>query len=136
MMTPKRMMTAKEMVEIMLAYERGEQIEISDKTGKWYESREPLWNWEEYNYRVKPKTRYVPFETAEEFLKAQRLHGNSVYISGKRYTLRASVDCSDHVIITKDDNKGGYYEGSFGQLFYYGWKFADGTPCGKEVIYE
>lgn len=89
------MKTTKEIIEVMQAYEKGEQIQvknIADNT-KWEEIEFSGWNWIYYDYRVKPKPKYVPFDTAEEFLAAQRKHSFLVnkigsgrhyaYINGK-----------------------------------------------------
>lgn len=55
----KKMMmtkTTKEMIEVMQAYERGEQIQFLEYGGvKWEDCvGEPYWNWGKYDYRVKP----------------------------------------------------------------------------------
>ena len=72
-------MTTKEMIEVMQAYDRGEQIERRDRCGNnWFLAPVPSWDWVQYEYRVKPKPKYVPFETAEEFLTAQRKKGRFV----------------------------------------------------------
>ena len=49
-------MTTKEKIEVMQAYERGEEIEIKEN-GKedWSEAKFPLWVWDKFEYRVKPK---------------------------------------------------------------------------------
>ena len=49
-------MTTEEMIEVMQAYVRGEAIEVSDR-GKndWSEIKHPLWDWNSFEYRVKPK---------------------------------------------------------------------------------
>ena len=70
-----------EMIEVMQAYKNGEQIEFcyTDEVIKvWEDTGKPLWNWGDTDYRVKPKPKYVPFETAEDFLEAQNLHGQVI----------------------------------------------------------
>ena len=49
------MKTTKEKIEIMQAYERGEQIQIYGAIpNKWTDMNiEPLWDWKNFNYRVK-----------------------------------------------------------------------------------
>ena len=66
------MKTTKEMIEVMQAYDRGEQIQLLDRLGNWVDIDMPEWSWGLRDYRVKPKKKYVPFETAEEFITAQR----------------------------------------------------------------
>ena len=72
------MKTTKEKIEIMQAYDRGEQIQISYDNNVWEDVKSPGFNWVNYDYRVKPKPKYVPFETAEQFLEAQEKHGQAV----------------------------------------------------------
>jgi len=48
-------MTTEEMIEVMQAYVRGEAIEVSDKgASNWSEIKYPLWDWNIFEYRVKP----------------------------------------------------------------------------------
>ena len=51
-------MNTDEMIAVMQAYARGEAIEVSDKgAGNWSEIKYPLWDWNSFEYRVKPKNR-------------------------------------------------------------------------------
>ena len=126
------MKTTKEMIEVMQAYDRGEQIQILDINGIWEDKEYPYWNWTKCDYRVKPKKNFVPFETAEEFLAAQRKHGENVrckiddelyhsYINNRAEAVLVSHYGHTGTIITNIVNMFDKYE------------FADGTPCGKEV---
>lgn len=51
------MKTTREKIEVMEAYERGEQIEYKpfqwDKG--WRIESDPNWNWSQFDYRIKPK---------------------------------------------------------------------------------
>ena len=136
------MKTTKEMIEVMQAYLRGEEIEYRCGYKDWLECRVPIWNWNNFDYRVKPKqktktktktkTKYLPFETVGEFLEAQREHGAIIKMIDDDRLLSAFVrhDGSVLFVLPKSicekllinvDNLFGKYE------------FADGTPCGKEV---
>ena len=50
-------MTTQEMIEVMQAYERGEEIEkcLVDCEDRWVPATSPSWNWAQTSYRVKPK---------------------------------------------------------------------------------
>ena len=120
------MKTTKEMIEVMQAFEIGEQIEIMNKFGEWIYIDKPIWNWAIFDYRVKPKPKYVPFETAEEFLEAQREHGIETS-TGEQLFIN-----SDNRVYVKDDYRARSGKCSFEYLFNK-FKFVDGTPCGKEV---
>ena len=126
------MKTTKEMIEVMQAYDRGEQIQILDISGIWEDRECPFWNWSSCDYRVKPKKSYVPFDTAEEFLAAQREHGEKVrcklddelyhaYINNRAETILVSHCGRTCSIMTNIVD------------MYDKYDFSDGTPCGKEV---
>ena len=134
------MKTTKEMIEVMQAYLRGEKIEYRYGNTDWLECRVPIWNWNSIEYRVKPrqktkaktKTKFLPFETVDEFLAAQREHGAIIKMIDDDRLLSAFVrhDGSVLFVLPKSicekllinvDNLFGKYE------------FADGTPCGKEI---
>ena len=120
------------MIEVMQAYESGEQIEFMGCSRKWKDTTDPIWDWVRYDYRIKPKPKYVPFDTPEEFLAAQRKHGETVrckiddelyhvYVNNSSETILVSHYGHTGSIITNIVNLFGKYE------------FSDGTPCGKEV---
>ena len=130
------MKTTKEMADIMLAFEKGEQIEKKYvrkwfDNEKWYDAPTPKWDWINYDYRVKPKPKYVPFDTPDEFLEAQRVHGEVL------------VDKKNGVKMTTYVNKNGIV--ACAKFFSNTWmvsslqnilrdyRFKDGTPCGKII---
>lgn len=129
------MKTTKEMIEVMQAYENGEQIQILDINGIWEDKEYPYWNWAKCDYRVKPK--FVPFETAEEFLAAQREHGDGLISTYFVEPLKLNdiyINADGIVLIRTKDACGADFD-YFGDLkdLFEKFKFADGTPCGKEV---
>ena len=125
------MKTTKEMIEVMQAYDRGEQIQLSKKDGNWICTKNPNWDWLNFDYRVKPKTRYVPFDTPEEFLTAYRKHGEFIENKETGKKMNAYVDKNGIVILSTALNCTYTFE-SLVTLFGC-YKFSDGTPCGKEV---
>jgi hypothetical protein len=51
-------MTPKEMIEVISAFERGEQIEYQpniNSNGDWMPNPNPKWSFAHYNYRTAPK---------------------------------------------------------------------------------
>ena len=126
------MKTTKEMIEVMQAYESGEQIEsiCKIKNALWYECNNPIWNWDEFDYRVKPKKSYVPFDTAEEFLAAQRKHSKTIRRKEDNYLFRSYVnECGDIALVGATDHSLIENMDHIHERF----EFADGTPCGKEI---
>ena len=132
------MKTIKEMIDVMKAYERGEQIEcFNDYYKQWKDVDSPIWDWLHNEYRVKPKKSYVPFDTAEEFLDAQREHGDgliSIDDNGvvKAHDISISPDGSVYEHGENQWTSTCEYIGDLKDLFE-DFKMADGTPCGKEV---
>ena len=126
-------MTTKEMIEVMQAYERGEQIEYREKKdSEWLPLfHDPYWNLSNFDYRVKPTHR--PYKNAAEFLAAQKEHGMNIRLNGHNYygfplyitdTL-IGIQClrSDGSVVSVAK----LYEDL---LREYTWQ--DGTPCGVE----
>ena len=53
-------MTLRQKIEVMEAFERGEEIEQCERLfDNWYASPLPSWNWKEFDYRIKPKPKQV-----------------------------------------------------------------------------
>ena len=128
------MKTIKEMIDVMQAYDRGEQIEVNYlyvNKDYWIACGTPIWDWNNFDYRVKPKKSYVPFETAEEFLTAYRKHGEFIENKESGEKMNAYVDKNGIVILSTALNCTYTFE-NIRTLFGY-YKFSDGTPCGKEV---
>ena len=124
------MKKTKEMIEVMQAYDRGEQIQLLNRLGIWVDIDMPEWSWGLRDYRVKPKKKYIPFDTAEEFFAAQRKHGRDIIACGELYA-NSYIDCYCNVFL---------YKGSEANIFTFNLEtlfenctFADGAPCGKEV---
>ena len=128
------MKTTKEKIEVMQAYDRGEQIEVHylyDHKDYWISCSTPVWDWNNFDYRVKPKKSYVPFHTPEEFLTAYRKHGEFIENKETGEKMNAYVDKNGIVILSTALNCTYTFE-SLVTLFGC-YKFSDGTPCGKEV---
>ena len=84
-------MTLREKIEVMEAFERGEEIEHRDRLNNmWFASNFPAWNWKEFEYRIKPKPKkvvviekwlcknitwdtYFVFEASKEHLEATKI---------------------------------------------------------------
>ena len=124
------MKTTKEMIEVMQAYDRGEQIEAF-YNGVWVDIYIPEWSWGVRDYRVKPKKSYVPFDKPEEFLTAYRKHGEFIENKESGEKMNAYVDKNGIVILSTALNCTYTFENL--RTLFVCYKFSDGTPCGKEV---
>jgi hypothetical protein len=67
------MKTTKEKIEIMQAFEDGEKIQIWDRLIGWNDVALPKWQWNNCDYRIKPKPQPRPI-TFEEFLDDKPTH--------------------------------------------------------------
>ena len=128
------MKTTKEMIEVMQAYLRGEQIEFcyNNENIKVWENTdgEPMWNWADTDYRIKPKPKYVPFETPEEVIEAQGKHGSYIKCIEDGVQFNSYVNYMGYILLDDDKNNIAY---SHINILYKRFVFTDGTPCGKEV---
>ena len=89
-------MTTKEMIEVMQAYDRGEEIEIKEKGNEkedWREVKCPFWVWENFKLRVKPKEKQPKFKVGDVLVhlekEGQPLYRGDIYrvVSiGEKYT--------------------------------------------------
>lgn len=56
-----------ECIKVMQAYVEGKQIQYVDsETEDWADIESPIWNWDTYDYRIKPEPKYRPFNDADE----------------------------------------------------------------------
>ena len=132
-------MTTKEMIEVMQAYERGEQIEYRVKAfmrdDEWIlmDFEEPEWDFTEYDFRVKPKPDYRPYKNSQEFLQAQKEHGMNIRLNGCNY-YRLTLYITDNLIgvqCPRSDGSVVSIDVSYKDLLRdYTWQ--DRTPCGIE----
>ena len=94
----------------------------------WHDIKNPIWDWFNFDYRVKPdppKKKLIPYESAEEFLQAMKEHGWFIISRyGGNYFSVSSI--SDSVVWLQE------YNHPYSELAK-DWLFADGTPCGKEI---
>lgn len=75
-------MTLREKIEVMEAFERGEEIEFDYCGGNnWSIDRKPKWDFSIYDYRIKPKPKQTV--TIEKWL-VKSLLGNYFEITGEK----------------------------------------------------
>lgn len=128
-------MKTKEMIDVMQAYERGEQIEYRKRLCSCVEdwvllkTDNPFWDWHIFEYRVKSKPKYMPYKDAKEFLNAQKEHGPYIRY-GCTYEIPIRVtDASIYTTIIDSDNVFKSYGIDYKTLLT-GYSWADRTPCG------
>jgi hypothetical protein len=122
---------AKEMLPIIQAHAEGKTIQsryIKGDTSLWYDNEDPSFD-DDFEYRVKPESKYRPFKDAEECWQEMQNHQPFGFMKFK-------------------DTESGYYMltsiargvgvGINDSLFSYDrvfddYTFADGTPFGIKV---
>ena len=123
------MKTTKEKIEVMQAYLDGKKIECGNDFGIWWTPVMPTFDWAHFDYRVKDR-KLVPFDTAKEFLEAQIEHGDVIRRKKDGNLSNSFVSNTGDVVLL---DKGSVILISIGNMCGK-YEFADGTPCGKEVI--
>lgn len=114
-------MNTETMIEVMQAYTRGEIIQICDiqgdeeSLGDWEDIKEPSWNWDYFNYRVKPKK--PKFEDTDLMIwklsEAEPLHPKNDFYQSSYIKERDDKDVNNYVHF--DD-----------VLWYWEFKMSDG----------
>lgn len=125
---------AKIAAQIMLDYANGGELQNwSDVLDKYVSAPFATFNWcdKVKQYRIKPKSEYVPFETAEECLEEMYKHepfGKIFSNSNYEYQI---ICVAPNKIFLSGEVKGSPF--TFKEAFKR-FKFWPETPFGKEII--
>lgn len=119
-------MTIPEMINVMKACEEGKTIQCSYRgENAWIGAANPIWDWDKYDYRIKPEPKYVPYDNISEVDKDKWIKSKSNDILSRIMALDARD--SDSSVELRH-----YGWCSLKELFEY-YTYEDGTPCGKKV---
>jgi len=114
-------MTHEQMIEVIQAHKEGKKIEFkTEGLNGWQPASTPTWNFSNYNYRVKPEDKYVPFTFATNLV-------------GK--VVKHSGTLTEMLIIRKENQ--GVLLGNYNHITPYkelldSYTFLDNTPCGNK----
>ena len=124
-MTKETIKSVQDKINVMQAFIEGKEIEFRHiSLYDWTDSKNPLWQWGIYEYRVKQKN-YRPFETIDEVFDAMKLHGGILcFDKSKRNQYCLSIN-------TRQVFVNGYAV-SFDELLEK-YLFKDNTPFGVEI---
>lgn len=116
-------MTYDEMIAVLQAAKEGKKIQfkLRQESVREYEDTFPIWNFDGFDYRVKPEQKLRPYANAEEFLAAMKEHGPYL-LRDCTYFMPILVD--NDGVIDKDDFT------DYEEMVEYTWQ--DGHPCGIE----
>ena len=119
---------ARQAAEVMMAYAECKEIELNGRSScgcqMWEETSDPTFNWYDFMYRTKTKSKYRPFKTKEEcwneMLKHQPFGWVKEISSEMLYLINGISDMS--IVIMEDIS-------SFKEAMNI-YEFKDGAPFG------
>ena len=120
----------KEILPILVAFAEGKAIEsrcIKGDKSLWYDDEDPSFD-NDFEYRIKPESKYRPFKGAEECWQEMLKHQPFGVVKDKyfsNYQTHRAFTC----LITNGCDFGGYEDETFESCFK-NLLFADGTPFG------
>ena len=125
---------AKELLSIIQAYAEGKTIQFLDG-GKWADVYETDFYQSPDKYRIKPESKYRPFETKEECWEEMHNHSDFGWIKSKSDGRKVfigsisgeSTSDNPYTMLTLDVVN--YMEHS-GKYIFENYTFIDGTPFG------
>lgn len=115
-----------ECIKVMQAYVEGKQIQYVDsETEDWADIESPIWNWDTYDYRIKPELEYRPFKDADECWQEMLKHEPFGWLREKKRNVRTQIG-----FIHTEGIQGTSGGSSNYKAFFDCFSFADGAPFG------
>ena len=114
----------KEAAKVMEAYANGKKIQYLNDDNEWIDAPNPLFDWDNCVYRIKPQPKYRPFKSQEECREEMHKHPDFGWIIAKdsKIMYHIYVIGIGHVLI--DSISISFHE-TFAE-----YEFTDGTPFG------
>ena len=129
-------MTIKEIrdaAKVMEAYANGKKIQYLNDDNEWIDAPNPLFDWDNCVYRIKPEDTYRPFETKEECWNEMLKHQPFGWVKSKKSERLFSIgsvfwdnNFNDVFLTFACNEMLSYCSKSMIKDF----TFADGTPFG------
>ena len=117
----------REAAKVMEAYANGKKIQYLNDDNEWIDAPNPLFDWDNCVYRIKPEDTYRPFETQEECWHEMHKHADFGYIKNiVRNEIVQIMRISDEVLNVLDYTISPY---AF-ELAFQTFVFTDGEPFG------
>lgn len=123
----------REAAKVMEAYANGKKIQYLNDDNEWIDASNPLFDWDNCVYRIKPEDTYRPFETKEECWQEMLKHNEFGWVKSK------TRDANKHISNIEKDIEGNvwFVAASFSGIEKYSPKqmldyfvFMDGEPFG------
>ena len=114
----------REAAKVMEAYANGKKIQYLNDDNEWIDAPNPLFDWDNCVYRIKPEDTYRPFETQEECWNEMHKHPNFGWVKEKASEIIYNISGISKlgIVILEDIS-------SFKEAFDI-YQFEDGTPFG------
>lgn len=140
----EKKMTTEEKVKVMTAYTEGKQIQIYNFSNKTWEdiNHEPVWDWDNCLYRVKPETSYRPYQNDEEMLedikkRAETIQHplfSNIWLKIKHTNSKSMIIGYNATGIDLYNYNSSKASESFSwAAAYYNFTYLDGSPFGKKA---
>ena len=116
-----------EHIKVLQAFVDGKAIEerrISFDHTEWVDNNNPEWRWDKFDYRIKPESKYRPFNNARECWEEMQKHQPFGWISNGELLFNI-ISIGEGITIHNSISNCGYSFKSAVSL-----TFADGTPFG------
>ena len=128
----------REAAKVMEAYANGKKIQYLNDDNEWIDAPNPLFDWGNCVYRIKPESQYRPFKTQEECWNEMLKHQPFGWLKEKANKKEIAhigriFDVPNDTLITLSMDEGRNLSSSY---FFRTYTFVDGTPFGiKEEWY-
>lgn len=121
----------KNAVKVMEAYANGKKIQYLSNNNKWIDTHNPIFDWYNCVYRIKPEPIYRPFKNQEECWNEMHKHPNFGWIKGNvtgEYKQIVRIyNYNAELIFNIGYNGSADYSP---EMMFSSYTFADGTPFG------
>ena len=114
----------REAAKVMEAYTNGKKIQYLNDDNEWIDAPNPLFDWDNCVYRIKPESQYRPFKSQEECWQEMHKHPDFGWVIRSGVYLNISGVYCD-TIYTLEDSNGIHFDYAFLEL-----TFTDGAPFG------
>lgn len=145
-------MTTKEKIKVMQAFIDGKQIQCMPKNGTdWHNVivPDPTWDWERWDFRVKPELEYISYKNTDEMVKdylerfgivRTNYEMPSIWVAIKNLSKNENITVDAKRMIISFGNEsilmangvGGVDTWRMDELFKF-CTYLDGSPVGKLV---
>lgn len=112
-------------VKVMEAYANGKKIQYLDNNNKWIDAYNPVFDWYNCAYRIKPEPKYRPFKNQEECWEEMHKHPDFGWV-------RLKINSSLYHIDTVGGNNLIHIDNAYKGLkaVFQSFEFTDGAPFG------